>query len=207
MSAFITLILTFIAALFIGLGTVIVTVSTPNTPIQWAYFTVGILMVILPLWQIAPPIIQAIHSRWSRWVESNQMDEVPAVHLGYNPLPSRKEDLEVLLANKQEELNRALARGLVFKTKVEAKMAWASRIHEAEVNELFFKVQDLSEKLDKKHDQLMISEYDLDRARAALRRTADERDNLEIQIKKLEKQLAVYRLLNWADKTHAGQIK
>lgn len=135
------------------------------------------------------------------------MDEkVPAVHLGYDLL-QEEENLQLQLQLKQEELNRALARGLVFKATVEAKMAWASRIHEAEVNELFFKVQDLSEKLDKKHDQLMISEYDLDRARAALRRTADERDNLEIQIKKLEKQLAVYRLLNWADKTHAGQIK
>lgn len=197
METFSNLVLNLISAMMAIIGTIlIVSVSNPNTPIQWAFLAVGILMVLVALW----PIIHAIHSRWSRWVESNQMDEkVPAVHLGYDLL-QEEENLQLQLQLKQEELNRALARGLVFKTKVEAKMAWASRIHEAEVNELFFKVQDLSEKLDKKHDQLMVSEYDLDRARAALRRIADERDNLE-------KQLAVYRLLNWADKTHAGQIK
>ena len=197
METFSNLVLNLISAMMAIIGTIlIVSVSNPNTPIQWAFLAVGILMVLVALW----PIIHAIHSRWSRWVESNQMDEVPAVHLGYNPLPSQKKDLELLLANKQEELSNALARGLVYKARMESRIAWINRIHEAEVDELFSRVQDLSEKLDKKHDQLMVSEYDLDRARAALRRIADERDNLE-------KQLAVYRLLNWADKTHAGQIK
>lgn len=89
---------------------------------------------------------------------------------------------EIELRQKTEELERALARGASYKFRMEMEMS-----------SLWAQLREANEELAFRRDE---NEFLL----ATLK-------NLQKTNDQLTRQLAVYRLINWADKTHAGQIK
>lgn len=200
MSAVKNIVLVLLAFVCVFVGAVIVyTVITPNTPIQWAILGTGILVTITPLLWVHG-MVKYFHTKWKCWLDSNQRDDVPAVYTGYDLEAQKRKvfwentnrewkqtiiDLthaEVELRQKQEELERALARGASYKFRMEMEMSG-----------LWAQLREANEELTFRRDE---NEFLL----ATLK-------NLQKTNDQLTRQLAVYRLLNWADKTHAGQIK
>lgn len=189
MSAIKNIVLFTFTMLFVLVGTVIVyTVSTPTTPIQWAILGTGILVTITPLLWIHG-MVKYFHDSWKAWIDANQRQDVPVVYTGqsfhlamWNQTVQDITDCEIELRQKTEELERALAKGARYKFRMEMEMSG-----------LWAQLREANEELAFRRDE---NEFLL----ATLK-------NLQKTNDQLTKQLAVYRLINWADKTHAGQIK
>lgn len=189
MSAIKNIVLLVISILCVLVGAVIVyTVAVPNTPIQWAILGTGILVTITPLLWIHG-MVKYFHDSWKAWIDSNQMENVPVVYHGYHLHDEMwKQTIidmtacEIELRQKTEELNAALARGAAYKFRKEMEMSG-----------LWAQLREANEELAFRRDE---NAFFL----ATLK-------NLQKTNNQLSKQIAIYRLLNWADKTHAGQIK
>lgn len=196
MSAIKNIVLFVLALICVFVGAVIVyTVIIPTTPIQWAILGTGILVFITPLLWIHG-MVKYFHESWKEWIDSNQMEDVPVVYRGYDLHTKMWEQAiiewnrtiidmtacEIELRQKTEELQNALARGAAYKFRKEMEMSG-----------LWAQLREASEELAFRRDE---NEFLL----ATLK-------NLQKTNDQLTRQLAVYRLINWADKTHAGQIK
>lgn len=191
MSAIKNIVLFVLTLICVLVGAVIVyTVITPTTPIQWAILGTGILVTITPLLWVHG-MVKYFHESWKAWIDSNQREDVPLVYHGYdfhdNWVMWRQTVIdmtacEIELRQKTEELERALARGASYKFRMEMEMSG-----------LWAQLREANEELAFRRDE---NEFLL----ATLK-------NLQKTNDQLTRQLAVYRLINWADKTHAGQIK
>lgn len=189
MSAIKNIVLVVLTLICVLVGAVIVyTVAIPNTPIQWAILGTGILVTITPLLWIHG-MVRYFHNSWKAWIDSNQMENVPVVYHGYHLHDEMWKQTvidmtacEIELRQKTEELERALARGAAYKFR-----------KEMELSSLWAQLREANEELAFRRDE---NEFFL----ATLK-------NLQKTNDQLVKQLAIYRLINWADKTHATQIK
>lgn len=189
MSAIKNIVLFVLTLICVLVGAVIVyTVITPTTPIQWAILGTGILVTITPILWIHG-MVKYFHESWKAWIDSNQMEDVPVVYRGYDLHTKMWEQTiidmtacEIELRQKTEELERALAKGARYKFRMEMEMSG-----------LWAQLREANEELAFRRDE---NEFLL----ATLK-------NLQKTNDQLTKRLAVYRLINWADKTHAGQIK
>jgi len=200
MSAVKNIVLVLLALVSIVFGAVIAyAISIPNSPIQWTILLTGFLLVLMPtLWMYG--VVQYFHTKWTNWVDSNQRDDVPAVYTGYDLLAEKRKEfwentsrewrqtiidlthVEVELRQKQEELNRALARGARYKFRTECEMT-----------ALWAQLREANEELAYRRDE---NQFLL----ATLK-------NVQKTNKELETLMAFYRMMNWADKTHQSIVK